>query len=121
MDKEKLAQLKHSLLAQKKQLEGDLSNIAVKDKNLEDDYDAKYKNLDSEPMDHSTEALEVSNYQDNLSLEANLELQLRDVNDALEKMEKGVYGKCEKCKSEIKVERLEAIPHAKLCLDCTKS
>lgn len=121
MDKEKIDSLKNKLQAQKKQLEEDLKDIAVKDKNLKDDYDAKFKNLDSGPMDQSAEAMEVSEYQDNLSVEANLEMQLRDVNNALEKIEKGEFGKCEKCQGEISGDRLEALPHAKTCLNCAKS
>lgn len=121
MDKEKIESLKQKLLSQKKQLADDLEDIAVKDKNLKDDYDAKYKNLDDGPMDHSTEALEVSEYQDNLSLEANLEMQLRDVNQALEKIATGKYGKCDNCQEDIKDERLEALPHARTCIKCAKS
>jgi DnaK suppressor protein len=53
-----------------------------------------------------------------------LELKLRDVDIALEKIQKdlpaeaGNYGKCEKCGKEIEEERLKAVPEARLCIKC---
>jgi RNA polymerase-binding transcription factor DksA len=121
MNEKKSEERKKVLLQRKKNLEKQLSGIATKDKNLKDDYDANFKDFGDEIFDSSAEAAEVSEYQTNLSLEANLELQLRDVNVALEKIEKGEYGKCESCGKEIGENRLAALPHARICLDCTKS
>ncbi|MBD3287900.1 TraR/DksA family transcriptional regulator [candidate division KSB1 bacterium] len=42
----------------------------------------------------------------------------REIIQALEKLETGEYGICESCGQQIHEKRLEAIPHAKLCLDC---
>jgi RNA polymerase-binding protein DksA len=43
---------------------------------------------------------------------------LEDIGEALEKLKKGTYGVCESCEQPIPEERLEAVPHAKLCLKC---
>jgi DnaK suppressor protein len=43
---------------------------------------------------------------------------LRDVERALQKMETGAYGRCERCGNPIAVERLEALPWAVLCIEC---
>jgi DnaK suppressor protein len=43
---------------------------------------------------------------------------LEDIDEALEKLGKGAYGTCESCGQPVAVERLEAVPHAKLCLKC---
>lgn len=115
-----LAKIKRQLEKEKKQLEFGLSKIATKDKNLKDDYDAKYENLDSEVFDQSTEATEVSEYDRKLSLEANLEVQLREVNRALERMAKNSYGSCTKCGKEIEEKRLLANPTAKICIACAR-
>ncbi|MFQ6617898.1 MAG: TraR/DksA family transcriptional regulator [Fidelibacterota bacterium] len=40
------------------------------------------------------------------------------LNDALARIERGEYGYCVECKKPIKKERLEAVPHAKLCVPC---
>lgn len=53
-----------------------------------------------------------------LSLEYSFELKLKDINMALEKIEKGTYGICEKCGKKIDEERLVACPEAKTCLKC---
>ena len=37
---------------------------------------------------------------------------------ALEKIESGTYGVCEKCGESIPKERLKALPHAALCVKC---
>lgn len=39
---------------------------------------------------------------------------------ALDRMEEGTYGDCQKCGNEIAMERLEAVPHAALCRDCAR-
>ena len=42
---------------------------------------------------------------------------LDDVNAALQRIEDGTYGICEVCGKPIGVERLEAIPWTRLCID----
>ncbi len=49
------------------------------------------------------------------SVEKNL---FREVIHALEKLETDEYGICESCECQIHEKRLEAIPHARLCLEC---
>jgi len=43
---------------------------------------------------------------------------LAKIEEALQKIEQGVYGECESCGEEIGVKRLEARPVAELCIDC---
>ena len=43
---------------------------------------------------------------------------LQEVEDALERIDNGTYGKCEVCGLLISVPRLEALPFAKLCVEC---
>jgi len=40
------------------------------------------------------------------------------IEQALQKIEQGVYGECEGCGEEIGLKRLEARPVAELCIDC---
>ncbi|MEA2433208.1 MAG: hypothetical protein QOG54_665 [Actinomycetota bacterium] len=42
----------------------------------------------------------------------------RDAIDALGKLEAGTYGKCENCGKDIPLERLQAIPATRLCMEC---
>ena len=43
---------------------------------------------------------------------------LYHLNQALERIERGEYGICVGCNQEISLERLEAVPHARLCINC---
>ncbi|HDN97652.1 MAG TPA: hypothetical protein ENG68_00630 [bacterium] len=45
---------------------------------------------------------------------------LKLINEAIEKLEKGTYGKCERCGKNISKTRLTAIPYAKYCIKCQK-
>jgi len=43
---------------------------------------------------------------------------LQLVDDALQRLESGVYGECEECGGEIAAGRLEAMPFSRLCVTC---
>jgi DnaK suppressor protein len=47
-----------------------------------------------------------------------LDAKRRDVERALEKLDEGTYGTCDRCGGAIARERLEAIPWAVLCVTC---
>lgn len=44
--------------------------------------------------------------------------ELKQIQDALERIKDGSYGQCEKCEGVIPKERLRAIPYARLCVKC---
>src|SRR4051812_23862460 len=43
---------------------------------------------------------------------------LRDLDDALERIDEGAYGTCEDCGVTISPKRLEALPWARYCVTC---
>jgi len=43
---------------------------------------------------------------------------LHHLNEALERIDKGNYGKCRSCGGDINKERLEAVPHSTQCIKC---
>ncbi|MDR5694957.1 MAG: TraR/DksA C4-type zinc finger protein [Armatimonadota bacterium] len=53
-----------------------------------------------------------------LVLESSIQDMLAQVEAALKKIEEGTYGICERCGQPISLERLEALPWAKLCISC---
>ena len=55
-----------------------------------------------------------------LSVVTALRENLRDVEQALTKIDAGTYGTCERCGDPIAPERLEALPWAALCIDCKR-
>ncbi|HWR83434.1 MAG TPA: TraR/DksA C4-type zinc finger protein [Candidatus Deferrimicrobium sp.] len=40
------------------------------------------------------------------------------IDEAMKRIQDGTYGKCQKCGKQISAARLEAVPHARLCIDC---
>lgn len=63
-------------------------------------------------------AKEMADYENNLYIKADLDTILKKINKALLAIENKTYGKCSKCQTVIKEDRLELIPYAELCVDC---
>jgi len=120
MNKKLLKELKEKLEKEKSQVVEELKKFAKKDEKLKGDWDTKYPKWDGEAGSSSLETManEVEEYESLLPIEQTLELKLRDINLALEKIKKGKYGICEKCGKEIDIERLKTIPEARFCLKC---
>ena len=64
------------------------------------------------------EADEVLELEKRLALEKQLTDSLAEVERALKKYESGTYGVCDCCGQPIEPARLEALPHANLCVVC---
>ena len=43
---------------------------------------------------------------------------IEEITEALARIEANSYGRCQECQGAIPVERLEIIPHARLCVPC---
>lgn len=72
---------------------------------------------------HEVHAVDSSDgyYQEfNLELLERDESTLREIIDALDRIENGTYGVCENCTKPIFKERLKAVPHARFCIDCQR-
>lgn len=115
MEKKLVEELKERLEKEKKSLEKELEGFAKKDDSPKGDWETKYPNRENGTMEE--EADEVQEYGNMLPVEHSMELKLRDVNAALEKIKNGNYGVCEKCGKEIEIERLKAVPEAKFCME----
>jgi DnaK suppressor protein len=46
---------------------------------------------------------------------------LADTTEALKRMGNGTYGRCERCRLAIAMERLEILPHARFCVPCQQT
>jgi RNA polymerase-binding transcription factor DksA len=118
MTPEFIAQRKNDLEKKKRELEEQLKSFATK--TSDNNWQTEYPQITDSPEDKVDE---VEEYENLLPVEHSLEESLKDVNVALEKIEKGTYGKCENCgnpdcECEIPEERLIALPEAKTCNVC---
>lgn len=107
-----LEEQKERLLAEKARLESELGRFA-KPTDQQGGFETQMENLGDQEDDN---ALEVEDYVDNLGIETTLEKELKDVTDALTKLEGGVYGICEVSGEEIAIDRLKAYPAARTAL-----
>jgi DnaK suppressor protein len=88
--------------------------------------------LDREGYEALSEASGENNYRDHMAdqgsatfsreldmtLEGNVREALGAVRNSLLRIDEGTYGICERCGSQIGVDRLEAMPTATLCITC---
>ncbi|OEF99108.1 hypothetical protein BHF71_02695 [Vulcanibacillus modesticaldus] len=115
MDQEQLEYYRDKLLEEKNSL---LHQLKLNESfGLDESMNASIGELsgyDNHPGDLATEMYEREK---DIALEEN-EVHLLDlVNEALERIEDGTYGYCLKCKKEIPIERLNAVPYAKYCIE----
>ncbi len=112
-----LAEQKNLLEQRQTELLKELNIDAVPRPNTSGDFEARFPDYGDKDDDS---AAEVATFQNNLSLEKELEVSLFNVKKALRKIEEGNYGLCEKCSQPIEIDRLKAFPSATSCMDCKR-
>ena len=123
MNKKLLEELRQKLEKEKVTLEEELKKFAKKDEKLKGDWDTRFPKWNGSEVGSAAlekAADEVEEYSTLLPIEYNLELKLKNIDLALEKIKRGRYGMCEKCGKEISEERLKVSPEARFCLKCKK-
>ncbi|WP_233434883.1 TraR/DksA C4-type zinc finger protein [Mesobacillus jeotgali] len=113
---EQLNQLKQTLINEKETLNSQIDN------NEENGYlegsqreaTGELSSYDNHPADSGTELFERSK---NLAMDEHFDTQVEKVDQALEAIENGTYGKCAECGKEIPFERLEAVPYTLYCVE----
>jgi len=118
MEKKTISGLKKKLGEEQALLKKDLLKFADKDKKIADDYDTRFPDFGGRSSSPDENANETEAYENLLAIEYALELRLKDVGEALEKIKENNYGNCEICKKGIALNRLNANPAAKTCLSC---
>lgn len=103
-----LADLRSQLEAERDQLRNQLAELGFADGGAGLEYDGNF--ADSSQVTAERGEAEA--------LAHTLQETLADVERALEKMDAGEFGVCEGCEQPIAEPRLEAMPAAKLCIDC---
>src|SRR5262245_60057968 len=115
--KEKKA-FRHQLLDLGKRLKGEVSNLehaALRAAGGETSGGLSNAPLHPADLGSDTFEQEVS-----LSLLQNENGQLAEVIAALRRLDDGAFGRCEECKGPISLERLRAVPYARLCIECAR-
>jgi len=111
MRKERLAHFKKRLLEKQRQLSEEVGRTALYGKDQEDD---SIKDLGDQANTAYTREFffELGNGDRRV---------LRDVVSALQKIDEGSFGACERCGEPIAEKRLEALPFARYCIGCQRT
>lgn len=115
MDKKVIEKIRKDLLKSKKQIEEDLAAFTKKDQHEKDEHRTQFPDYGNKSDEN---VQEVGEYSTNLVTEKILEKTLRDIEEALSRIEKGAYGTCKYCGKEIDEERLMARPVSSACVKC---
>ena len=120
MNKKDIDEFKKRLEKEKELIENELDSFATRDNKVEGDWDTRFPQWDGggSGADMEIAADEVEEYTRLLPLEHILEIRLKNINLALDKIKKGKYGICERCGRKIPVGRLKVYPEARYCLKC---
>lgn len=107
-----LAECKKKLEDEKARLEKELERLG-KPTDISGDYETRFQEIGDNWEENASE---VEQYGDDLAVETTLEAQLKEIYAALDRIERGTYGVCEKGGEEISIERLRAYPAARTCV-----
>lgn len=107
-----LKKIKKVLLLQQRQIESQLKEIETDDPLALD--------APAEASESGTESWQAEVHSRLASLKSDLMDFSIKIKNSIIKLNKGTYGKCEKCGKPIEKARLEAMPTATLCLSCSK-
>jgi RNA polymerase-binding transcription factor len=88
---------------------------------VEDDTDDGELNSAAGDQHLADHASDILDREVDESLEENAELIVREIDEALVRIEAGTYGTCERCGQPIPEERLDAVPYAVLCVPCRRT
>jgi DnaK suppressor protein len=104
---ENIKEFKEKLLNLKMEIFSSLNNRKKTDveKDIGDEIDDVVQTMEKEMM------FDLSSNEKNI---------LKDIENALKKIEKGNYGICELCGKKIEYKRLKHIPYARYCIECQK-
>jgi len=101
--KEMLQEMKDAKLAEIKQNNEDRESV---------------ENFKDDAGDFADTATNAYDKELHLDLTEKNKKMLIEIEEALARIESGKYGKCDGCSKDISLERLKAIPFAKLCIKC---
>ncbi|SRR5579875_475654 len=78
-------------------------------------------NLSNVPMHMADLGTDTFEQEMSASLMTNTRQMQTEVAAALDRMEKGTFGKCEQCGRDISEGRLDALPYTRYCVDCAQN
>ncbi len=115
MNKKELARFRKLIEAERERVRRTLGNIEEEISDRTSNKSSGNQGYSNHMADIGSDAME----QEQAFLHASQETEyLKQLDDALKKVDEGTYGECEDCAGTIPVKRLEAYLAARLCVAC---
>jgi RNA polymerase-binding transcription factor DksA len=95
-------------------LQGIRDNLHREQDEAVSDTGGELSSFDQHPGDSGTETFEMEK---NVSLLEQVDDELREIEAAFQRLERGTYGSCQACGRPIGDERLEAMPATRFCVE----
>jgi DnaK suppressor protein len=118
MSKAELASYRQTLLSLRRRLTGDVSHLA--DEALRAHGGEASGSLSNAPLHLADLGTDNFEQEFTLSLLQNQEQALEEITLALDRIDRGTYGKCEECQAAIPRARLQALPYTRYCVACAR-
>lgn len=109
-----ISELKERLIKDKKKSLDQIEQLKKEDPFSDPDHASDNAAIDTdvrEQLGHETVEAEIKD----------LEEKIKNIDEALLRMNKNSYGICLRCKKSIPVERLKLLPESAYCVDCEKA
>lgn len=111
MKQKVMEKVKEKLLSKKDEILEKIEREEVPDEIA----DVESENVIGDIVDEANTAYELQIYSSLTEKERN---KLQEIDEALKRIEEGIYGKCVVCGKEIDEKRLLALPETKMCITC---
>jgi RNA polymerase-binding protein DksA len=118
MTKADLESFRENLLSLRRRLNGDVNQLG--DEALRSMGGEASGSLSNAPLHMADLGTDNFEQELTLSLLQNQEQALTEIGQALDRLDKGTYGRCEDCGGPIPKGRLQALPYARFCVDCAR-
>jgi len=110
---DELARIQSMLLDRRRQLLADFQSLQDAESRNVPDASANSSHLADLGSDREASDISLGR------LEAEI-TEIQEIDDTMERIREGSFGRCETCGKTISRERLHAIPYTRLCLPCKK-
>jgi RNA polymerase-binding protein DksA len=118
MNKAELEKFREQLWAVRNRLAGVVDQLA--DESFHKTGGAAAGNLSNTPMHLADLGSDQEEEERTLGLLENEERLLEEVTEAINRIHRSTFGKCEECGQDIGRERLQAIPYTRHCIGCAR-
>ena len=118
MTKQQLKEFKRRLLEERTKFAGEIKAIAREASKNPREASGDLSAYTVHMADMSADTYERELVMDLASSEQEV---LYQIDEALKRMEEGVYGTCQQCNRPISLSRLKAVPYTSLCIGCQRT